>query len=152
MIIVGYQGIGKSTLARRDYYYIDLESSAFLHNGRRPEDWHVYYCKAAELLSQQGHCVFVSSHEVVRRYLMDHSQQLVIAVAPSLALKSLWIRKLRTRWRNTGNEKDKRAYYNAVEHYAESIEGIKRDLPTLTIERMDYDLETVLGLKEGAKN
>lgn len=33
MIIIGYQGIGKSTLAHEDNKYIDLESGNFWYQG-----------------------------------------------------------------------------------------------------------------------
>lgn len=36
MIIIGYQGIGKSTIVRNAKGYIDLESSNFRYNGVRP--------------------------------------------------------------------------------------------------------------------
>jgi ABC-type phosphate/phosphonate transport system ATPase subunit len=41
IIIVGYQGIGKSTLAYHNKRVIDLESSNFFVNGERSKDWHV---------------------------------------------------------------------------------------------------------------
>lgn len=37
MIIIGYQGIGKSTLAKNSLKYIDLESGNFWINGERDE-------------------------------------------------------------------------------------------------------------------
>ena len=66
MIITGYQGIGKSTLARKDKNIIDLESSSFwkydksCNSKTRCEDWYVYYCQVAMDLSRQGYTVFVS--------------------------------------------------------------------------------------------
>lgn len=59
MIIVGYQGIGKSSLAGRDKKFIDLESGNFWIDGKRADDWYKPYCKIAEHLSQQGYYVFV---------------------------------------------------------------------------------------------
>lgn len=52
MIIIGYPGIGKSTLGGQNDV-IDLDSSNFWNNGKRPDDWYVYYCKVARL---QGSC------------------------------------------------------------------------------------------------
>jgi ABC-type antimicrobial peptide transport system ATPase subunit len=54
MIIIGYQGIGKSTLARKSKGFIDLESSSFYVNGKRPTDWHYYYNRIAEKLMHDG--------------------------------------------------------------------------------------------------
>lgn len=62
MIITGYQGIGKSTLARKADKIIDLESTSFWKYERdeygkktdkktRHDDWYVYYCQVAEHLS-----------------------------------------------------------------------------------------------------
>ena len=54
MIIIGYQGIGKSTLANNKNGYIDLESSSFWNNGTRIPDWHIYYCRIAEIFHHKG--------------------------------------------------------------------------------------------------
>ena len=71
MIIIGYQGIGKSTLANIDNAYIDLESSNFWHKGERYDNWYIYYGKIAESLSRQNYNVFTSSHREVRDYLKN---------------------------------------------------------------------------------
>ena len=68
MIISGYQGIGKSSLAGKNNC-IDLESGNFWVDGKRADDWYKPYCQIANHLSQQGYTVFVSSHEVVRKEL-----------------------------------------------------------------------------------
>ena len=67
MIVIGYQGIGKSTLANKDLRFIDLESGNFWVDGKRADDWYKPYCQIAEHLSRQGYIVFTSSHEVVRK-------------------------------------------------------------------------------------
>ena len=91
MIIIGYQGIGKSTLTARKRGYIDLESSCFWYNNQRPDDWYIYYCQIAEDLSRQGYKVFTSSHEVVRNFLKK-SKEMVFIVCPSVSLKDEWIK------------------------------------------------------------
>ena len=53
MIVIGYQGIGKSTLVKECNSYIDFESSNFKINGERPEGWEQMYCEAALDLSRQ---------------------------------------------------------------------------------------------------
>ena len=40
MIIIGYQGIGKSTLAGHNSV-IDLESGNFWNDGKRIDDWYI---------------------------------------------------------------------------------------------------------------
>ena len=53
MIISGYQGIGKSTLAKNSNKYIDLESGNFWIDGERQENWYKIYCKIAAHLSNK---------------------------------------------------------------------------------------------------
>ena len=66
MIVIGYQGIGKSTLAARNLKYIDLESSNFWFDDPetkqrvRHSNWYEMYFNVAEDLSRQGYVVFVS--------------------------------------------------------------------------------------------
>lgn len=146
MIVIGYQGIGKSSLAGKNHKYIDLESGNFWVDGKRAEDWYKPYCQIAEHLSQQGYVVFTSSHEVVRGQLRGTSED-VILVFPSLALKDEWIAKLQNRFDITGSEKDLRALLNAVDRYQENIEELKSDdfwFGIAEIDSMDYDLEQMI--------
>ena len=119
MIIIGYKGIGKSTLANESSKYIDLESGNFWHNGVRPDNWYVFYCQIAEHLSQQGYDVFVSSHEVVRNRLKKYSKESICVVYPSIELKGEWIKKLKERFEASKLEKDYKAWMNAEDRYVE---------------------------------
>ena len=94
MIVVGYQGIGKSTIAGRDHRFIDLESSSFWIDGKRADDWYKPYCRIAECLSKQGFIVLTSSHEVVRKFFLDNQVDSVVLVYPSIELKDKWIESL----------------------------------------------------------
>lgn len=145
MIIIGYQGIGKSSLAGRDHKYIDLESGNFWVDGKRADDWYKPYCQIAEHLSQQGYVVFTSSHEVVRNQLIN-SNEVVVLVYPSLNLKNLWIDKLENRYRETGLEKDYKALMNAKDRYDENIQELIDSKFNFKIElkNADYDLEASL--------
>lgn len=143
MIIIGYQGIGKSSLAGSRYgRFIDLESGNFWVDGKRAEDWYKPYCKIAEHLSQQGYIVFTSSHEVVRKQL-EHSREIVVLVYPSLKLKDYWIDKLENRYNDTGLEKDYKALMNAKDRYEENIRELMGAPFSYKIElaNPDYDLE-----------
>lgn len=143
MIIVGYQGIGKSTLAGT-YNCIDLESSNFFVNGKRNDDWYVVYCNIANHLSKQGYTVCMSSHEVVRKEL-EKSEEDVYVVYPAVSLRDEWVEKLRTRWQLTGLDKDYRAYMNAEDRYFSNIEELEQGgLQTYRITSMDYDLYTII--------
>lgn len=73
MIIIGFPGIGKSSVTRaydgdiNTTGYIDLESSNFV----KDENWVKEYCDLAIDLELQGYNVFVSSHKKVREYLAE---------------------------------------------------------------------------------
>lgn len=144
MIIIGYQGIGKSTLAGK-YKYIDLESGNFWHNGIRQDNWYVFYCKIAEHLSQQGYNVFVSSHEVVRNCLRKYSNEQLCVVFPSVELKDKWIDKLKKRFESTKLEKDYKAWMNAEDRYTENINELKNSgISYIEIKDINYSLEDIL--------
>ena len=148
MVIVEYQGIGKSTLAIKSKQYIDLESSSFWYtdeggNSLRWPNWYDIYCNIAEHLSQQGYDVFVSSHEPVRKRL-QHSNELVVAVCPAIELSKEWIDKLHKRYLDTELEKDFKSWQNAVCRYSENIEEILIDCKTIIIHDMNYNLEELI--------
>ena len=144
MIIIGYQGIGKSTLAGVENY-IDLESGNFWHNGVRPDNWYVFYCKIAEHLSQQGYNVFVSSHEVVRNRLKKYSKEDLYIVHPSIELKEKWIEKLHNRFETTKLDKDYKAWMNAEDRYVENINELKNSgISCIEITDMKYSLEEMI--------
>ena len=139
MIIIGYQGIGKSTLAGK-HNCIDLESGNFWVDGKRAEDWYKPYCQIANHLSEQGYTVFTSSHEVVRKEL-EKSNEKVYVVCPSIELKEQWIAKLKNRYETTGLDKDFKALANAEDRYEDNInELVFGNFVTYEIEDMDYQL------------
>ena len=143
MIIIGYQGIGKSTLAGTDKY-IDLESENFWVNGERDGKWYIPYCNIAEHLSSQGFIVFTSSHEVVRNQLRDSKEQVYI-IYPSLELKDKWIQKLKDRYKKTKLEKDYRAYMNSLNRYEDNIKELM-DSPFKKVEipAINYNLKILI--------
>lgn len=126
MVIIGYQGIGKSTLAKKNLKYIDLESGNFFVNGVRQDNWYKVYAQIAKHLSEQGYVVFVSSHQVVREELASIDVA-VGACFPEIALKDKWIEKLQARYNASGEIKDYRALMNAKDRYCENIQEISSD-------------------------
>ena len=149
MIVVGYQGIGKSTLAGKDNC-IDLESGNFWVDGKRADDWYKPYCQIANHLSEQGYTVFVSSHEVVRKEL-EKSKEDVVIIYPSHTLKYQWIEKLKERYERTDLIKDFKAWKNAEEMYSQNIEdladidrAVKFGFIRYEIGSMDYDLSKII--------
>ena len=150
MIVIGYQGIGKSTLASRNLKYIDLESSNFWFDDAetkqrvRHSNWYEMYCNVAEDLSRQGYVVFVSSHQPVRERLLK-SEEYVVACVPSLILKDEWIKKLKERYENSLLEKDYKAYMNAADRFAENVTEIMNSgFDILRISNMSYDLQNLI--------
>lgn len=144
MIIIGYQGIGKSTLANKNNGYIDLESGNFWHNGIRPENWYIYYCNIAEHLSKQGYNVFVSSHEVVRKRLKN-STETVICIYPSILLADQWTKKLEQRYNQSHLEKDYKAWKNAEDKYHVNISELMMcGIPHIEIDSLNYDLKNLI--------
>ena len=144
MIVIGYQGIGKSTLANNDLRFVDLESGNFWVDGKRAEDWYKPYCQIAEHLSKQGYIVFTSSHEVVRNQLKN-SREHVICCVPALHLKEEWIKKLKDRYEESGLDKDYKAYMNAEDRYTENITEITNSgFGILWLNTMEYNLQLEL--------
>lgn len=126
-IISGYQGIGKSTLAKSDSGYIDLESGNFFVGGVRDSDWYIPYCQIAIHLAQQGYRVFVSSHAVVREHLASLPKTVDLYTCfPSYNLHLPWLKKLEARYHSSGFEKDYRAWKNAETMYHKNIEELHR--------------------------
>ena len=147
MIISGYQGIGKSSLAGKNNC-IDLESGNFWVDGKRADDWYKPYCQIANHLSEQGYIVFVSSHEVVRREL-EKSKEPVYVIFPAIDLKDEWIKKLEDRYNNTKLDKDYRALMNAKDRYKENItELMQGNLKFYEITRINYQLESIIDYLE----
>lgn len=145
MIVIGYQGIGKSTLAGKNYKFIDLESGNFWVDGKRADDWYKPYCQIAEHLSQQGYTVFTSSHEVVRKQL-ENSKETVVVVYPSIELKDSWIDRLELRYQCSGLDKDYKALMNAKDRFEENIKELSESniMYKIALIDMKYDLEASL--------
>lgn len=145
MIVIGYQGIGKSTLAGKDNC-IDLESGNFWVDGERDDEWYKPYCQIALHLHQQGYTVFTASHKVVRDYFKEiaseEDRKSLFVCYPDTNLRFAWINKLKERYEQTGLEKDFKAWRNADLWFDKGIEelgvsGFKR----IVLETMQYDLE-----------
>ena len=144
MIVIGYQGIGKSTICKDNPRYIDFESSALKMFGQRMPNWELPYCQMAIWLSKQGYVVFTSSHKEVREILKG-CDEYCIAIVPSLELREEWCAKLKRRYEESGLEKDNLAFLNADSRYKENIIEIMDDIPnTFLIDNMDYSLKQIV--------
>jgi hypothetical protein len=146
MILIGYQGIGKSSISNPDTSCIDLESGNMWVDGVRADDWYKPYCSMAVHLSEQGYTVFTSSHEVVRNQLRDMGASDVMIICPSPKLKEQWLQRLQERYDSTQSEKDSKALLNAQDRYTENIQELidDPDFDVYLIENIDYDLADVV--------
>ena len=147
MVIIGYQGIGKSTLCKDDYRFVDLESSIF---DKSDSGWYKSYISVAIYLSNCGYIVFVSSHisvqeELIKRYENGDISDLY-EIYPSLELRDFWVNKLLKRYEDERTSKNYRAYINAKNSYNDSISVLmKNDIKNkICIDDENYDLSKIL--------
>lgn len=122
MIIVGYQGIGKTTYCLKDKTAIDLESSSFSKSNPK---WYEDYVRCAIALNE-NRIVFISSHKVVRNELIKLKVQWCI-ILPSIKLKNIWIERLTKRYNETLSDKDYRALKNTEEKFEENINDLMNE-------------------------
>lgn len=144
LIIIGYQGIGKSSLAGYDNC-IDLESGNFWIGDKRSDDWYIPYCQIAMDLANQGFTVFTSSHRQVYEYLesvsLPENVGAAIIFCPERFMKDEWVDKLQDRYYRTRLEKDYKALMNAKDRFEENIfELCSSGLPVIQPSAMDYVL------------
>lgn len=153
MIIFGYQGIGKSSLANSPAgaLYIDLESSMFrtpMHP-ERSEDWFQAYGNIVCDLDKQGKFVFSACHQQIRDYIASEKniKDVVAAICyPSLELREEWLYRLRQRWMDTQLPKDKAALDFAEASYSSSIKTLDKDTyyDHIILNNMNYNLNNIL--------
>ena len=157
MIIIGYPGVGKTSLAGRYNQYIDLESSHFNDAfGEKPSGWFIPYCKVAEDLSKQGYRVFVSCHKEVQEYF-SKSKEYVIVLYPAIELKEQWLDRVRKRFENEPSIKNAKALANVDEYYDIHIKSLMNSPfeNKLVLDNMNYTLDNEIDnfmLKEYAYN
>lgn len=121
MIIIGYQGIGKSTLAMNEVKFVDLESSMMRGvDGNRPDNWAEIYCNIAEDISRQGKIVFVACHGVIQEQL-KLSKEKVYLCFPNPSLKDAWINRLQNRYDADPSAKNLAALKRSQEYFDEDI-------------------------------
>lgn len=145
-IVIGYPGIGKSTLSKNINKCIDLDSSTFSGtNG-----WEVIYCNTAISLAKDNNIVFVSCHDRVQQFFNSIKCLVPVFVCyPSINICNEWIVKLASRFNNDPSPKNRRALARAVSKYEEDISNLeKTHFHKIIIESTDYDL--VDGMKQAS--
>lgn len=150
MIIMGYPGIGKSSVAKEDYRFIDLDSADRLIHGKygRNKRWEEAYCNMALLLSKQGYIVFVSTHPEVRKRIIAKEKNPVLCY-PNIALKDEWIKRLYSRYQDRKNRPTHNAWRRAKDHFDEDYDSLSKEkCNQLILYDMDYNLKKdILELK-----
>ena len=149
VIVIGYTGIGKTTQAKEDNLFVDLESSCFkLAGDDRFDRWYMVYCAQAINIAEQGRIVLVSSHEEVRQYLTNIPMPegvVVLACYPNMNLKYEWIDRLHDRYKNDSTEKNFRAYANVEDNFDSNIEDMMNcKCPKVVINQMGYSLKKLI--------
>lgn len=143
MIIIGYPGVGKTSLAGRYNQYIDLESSHFNDSfGEKRPGWFITYCRIAEDLSKQGYRVFVSCHKEVQEYF-SKSNEYIIVLYPAIELKEQWLDRVKRRFENDPSVKNKKAMENVEKYWDIQINSL-RNSPfenKLVLDDMTYTLD-----------
>lgn len=151
MIIIGYPGIGKTSLAGRNNC-IDLDAKEFLTRCSSIDEWVTCYCNLANYLSNQGYTVFVSSQNEIRLHLEETSNEQLLIIYPSLALKNEWINKLKVTHMITNLETDLNEYNNVYQNYESQIQAIMDSpIDKIEIQTMDYSLNKIIWGIQNAK-
>ena len=149
MIVIGYQGIGKSTCASKMPGFIDFESSNFKFDGKRDDNWYIIYCRVAVSLARQGYIVMVSSHECVRLELEKYNpddEYTIAIICPHYTLRDQWIQRLWNRYTQDPSCKNYAAWIDAEKHFTDSILSMNKqvEFSTIYLNSMDYDLDKLI--------
>ena len=131
MIIIGFPGIGKSSVTRaydgdtNTTGYIDLESSIFV----KDDNWVKEYCDIAIDLELQGYKVFVSSHKKVREYLAEKQDIFpdIMEVFPSKEMRTEWLNKLECRYMKCKTDKNERALSYIRNNFDGAVDEMEND-------------------------
>ena len=152
LIVCGYPGIGKSSIAGWNNC-IDLESSYFSHDDREKliDSWVEQYCKTALNIAYQGYTVLVSCHESVRNRIYTLQKDYhrpwytpkvpVVIFCPRPEMKEAWAIRLIERYLKTNRDKDLRAFEGAIRHWETNIQYMTTPgFPIYSPDETDYDL------------
>lgn len=149
LIICGYPGVGKSSVAGWKNC-VDLESSNFSHDDTGflldPNDWVPKYCTVAMDLAKQGFTVLCSTHGDVIHCFESMSAKLpeqvggIVIFYPRPWMKSRWIERLKDRCVSNPSKRNKRAYEHALRYFDNDLEFLgATSLPCFRPKGMEYD-------------
>lgn len=162
LIICGYPGVGKSSIAGWNNC-IDLESSCFSKrdDAGTKNDWINDYCILAINLANQGFTVFTSTHsEVIQRLVLykGFGSVRIVIFAPKPEMRDEWAERLLKRCLNDEpqNSQDNNKNYRALSRicmwHSDMKELMEYNLPIYSPKSIDYDLRDYVKLirqKEG---
>ena len=161
LIICGYPGVGKSSIAGWNNC-IDLDSSWFSYdeegNKKYPDDtWCVDYCDLAMRLASQGYTVLTSTHACVINELRDHKFVLdykykvkVVIFVPRSDMKKAWIERLVNRYIESDKDVDMRAFVGGIQYWDSKMATIRHsDFTVYCPDSIDYDFrDYILKIRE----
>lgn len=174
MIVVGFPGIGKTSISFGKNNFVDLESSCFnivdpvTNKKTKPDNWEKLYVSVVYDLAKQGKHVCVSNHSLVINELLYRKQKdsrldeyPIVFVYPKKNLKDRWIERLTDRYNNSVQidkdiaDKNKAALDAVTANYDKWIDALERIDPNnvtaygnnvykIPIACIDYDLAAAL--------
>lgn len=141
MIVIGYPGVGKTTVTKLSEKFIDYDSSMF----PKDEGWEESYVKNVKALSDQSYVVFIGAHKKVQDLLADYKDNVVI-VYPGLSLRDAWIKKLTDRYEKSNLPSDERALKRCVSFFSlDVVEMIDSPFKKVELKQSEgYDLYELL--------
>lgn len=174
MIVIGFPGIGKTSISFGENKFVDLESSCFniidpvTNKKVKPDNWEKLYVSVAYDLAKQGKYVCVSNHNLVIDEILDRKQKdsrldeyPIVFVYPKKNLKDRWIERLTDRYNSSIQidkdiaDKNKAALDAVAANYDKWIDALERIDPNnvtaygnnvykIPIIGVDYDLAAAL--------
>lgn len=160
LIICGYPGVGKSSIAGWNNC-IDLESSWFSldKDGNRvypDEEWVLKYCALAINLASQGYTILLSTHQAVInqlrdwKWFLDRERVKVVIFVPRSDMKKAWVERLINRYLESDLDIDLRAFIGGIQYWDSKMLTIRHtDFPVYCPDSIEYDLrDYVLKIRE----
>ena len=160
LIICGYPGVGKSSIAGWNNC-IDLESSWFSYDkqGNRiypDEEWVENYCSMAINLASQGYTVLLSTHQAVinqlreAKWILYRDRVRVVIFVPRSDMKKAWVERLVNRYIESDQDVDLRAFVGGIQYWESKMATIRHsDFPVYCPDSIDYDFrDYILKIRE----
>lgn len=160
LIICGYPGVGKSSIAGWNNC-IDLDSSWFSYdkdgNVIYPDEaWTVNYCMLARKLALQGYTVLLSTHQAVintlqeGKWLLNKDDIRIVIFVPRSDMKKAWVERLVNRYIESDKDADLRAFVGGIQYWDSKMTTIRHsDFSVYCPDSIDYDFrDYILKIRE----